>query len=149
MQNFNQNIITKRFVVILKYLKLNKSIKSFSEFCRNVGLLPQSLNEIFKQKRDVPILVIHKMVIIYKIDPNILFKEKQKDEKTFINNYIQNLDINTKSPEDVIFNESDMYIKDDIIEAKEEVIRALKQTVNLQREIIENVKTIYEKIYKK
>ena len=67
------NIVTDRFVNCHDYLKEEGIIKSTRQFAQNLGYAPQSMSEVLKKRRAVPLEVIRKAVEVFDLNPKYLF----------------------------------------------------------------------------
>lgn len=72
------NIVTDRFVECHNYLKEEGIVKSTRQFAVSLGYAPQSMSEIIKQRRDVPLEILRKAIEIFDLNPLYLFSGKGK-----------------------------------------------------------------------
>lgn len=79
--NFNQNVVSKRFVEIFYSLKEKKIFTSQQEAAEKLEFSPNSLSDILKGKRDVTIELLRKFFITYNINPSSIFDSEVIDKK--------------------------------------------------------------------
>lgn len=64
-KDFIQNIVTQRFVTVYNQLINDKKVHGMSDFANKIDYSVQSLNEILKKRRDVPIEVLRKTLNLF------------------------------------------------------------------------------------
>lgn len=67
------NVVTARFVECHDFLKSTSVVKSSRQFALSIGYQPQSLNNILKGKRDVPLEVLRKAIENFSLNPEYIF----------------------------------------------------------------------------
>jgi len=67
------NVVSQRFVLVVNKLIKDSTVKSARKLSQSLDYLPQSLSEVVKGKRDVPIEVIQKLIARYNVNPLFLF----------------------------------------------------------------------------
>jgi phage repressor protein C with HTH and peptisase S24 domain len=67
------NIVTKRFVSCIEYLKEENRVKSVRQFALQVDYHPQNLSDIMKGKRDVTLELLKNAIETFNINPNYIF----------------------------------------------------------------------------
>lgn len=67
------NVVSERFVLVVNKLIKDSVVKSARKLSQSLDYLPQSLSEVVKGKRDVPIEVIQRMIARYNVNPLFLF----------------------------------------------------------------------------
>lgn len=67
------NIVTKRFVSCIEYLKDTNRIKSVRQFALQVDYHPQNLSDIMKGKRDVTLELLKNAIETFNINPHYIF----------------------------------------------------------------------------
>lgn len=67
------NIVTKRFVTCIEYLKEDNRVKSIRQFALQVDYHPQNLSDIMKGKRDVTLELLKNAIETFNINPNFIF----------------------------------------------------------------------------
>ena len=67
------NVVTDRFVKCHDFLKEKGIIKSTRQFAQSLNYAPQSMSEILKKRRDIPIEILRKAVELFDLNPNYLF----------------------------------------------------------------------------
>jgi hypothetical protein len=67
--NFNQNIISVRFLEVLDELIDKRIVENMADFCKKVEYTPQSMSQIRNGKRDVTIDLISKLFTEFKGSP--------------------------------------------------------------------------------
>lgn len=78
---FEQNEISKRFLKLFSILKEKKLFRSSSAFAKSIDYSPQAFHLIEKGKRDIPIVVLYNFFKVYKIDPSLVFVDREFEEK--------------------------------------------------------------------
>ena len=68
-----QGEVTKRFIECVEHLKATHRIPSTRQFALNIGIHPQCISDIYRDKREVNSDIIHKSVASYNINPNYLY----------------------------------------------------------------------------
>ena len=141
--SFTQNIVTKRFVRILLFLHGQNMFRNLTEFTQKVNYSRQSLNEIVKGRRDVPIVLIRELHVQYGIDTNILFSEESDDDNQKINQYlklfIKHKKLNTASidnlnePLQVYESSQSQYLKERLNDKEQLILSLRKQVQNLEK----------------
>ncbi|MCZ2101219.1 MAG: LexA family transcriptional regulator [Chitinophagales bacterium] len=67
------NIVTKRFVSCIEYLREQNRVKSIRQFALQVEYHPQNLSDIMKGKRDVTLELLHNSIETFNINPSYIF----------------------------------------------------------------------------
>jgi Peptidase S24-like len=87
MSEFQQNPATIRFIKCLNTLMSENKVRSHRKFAESVNYLPQSISEITKGRRDVPIEVVIKAMEVYGLSANYImagegtpYKDQMPDE---------------------------------------------------------------------
>ena len=80
-KSFEQNIVTKRFVLAFYELKEKNVFRTQTILCETLGFSVASLTEILKGRRDVNIELLRKFFTVYKVEPSLLFNENKSEPK--------------------------------------------------------------------
>ncbi|HPB53171.1 MAG TPA: peptidase S24, partial [Saprospiraceae bacterium] len=67
------NVVSERFVLAIKKLIKDGNIKSMRRISLELDYLPQSLSEVTKGKRDVPVEVLQRFITRFNVNPIFLF----------------------------------------------------------------------------
>ncbi|MCO6460751.1 MAG: LexA family transcriptional regulator [Saprospiraceae bacterium] len=67
------NDVSERFVLVVKKLVKEGIAKSIRKVSQSLDYLPQSMSEVVKGKRNVPVEVIQKLIYQYNVNPLFLF----------------------------------------------------------------------------
>ena len=65
--------VAVRFIECLEELKNQKKVRSNRQFAKALDYLPQSLSEIIKGRRNVPLGLIEKAIEVFEVNPGYLF----------------------------------------------------------------------------
>ena len=67
------NDVSERFVLVVKKIVKEGIAKSIRKVSQSLDYLPQSMSEVIKGKRNVPVEVLQKFISLYNINPLFLF----------------------------------------------------------------------------
>lgn len=67
------NVVSERFVLAVRKLIKEGNIKSMRRISQELDYLPQSLSEVTKGKRDVPVEVLQRFISKFNVNPIFLF----------------------------------------------------------------------------
>lgn len=71
--SFNQNIVSLRFAELVTNMKSNKVIKSYAELSEKINYRRQSLHDIIKGNRDIPLNILQAFINAYNVAPSYFF----------------------------------------------------------------------------
>lgn len=80
-----QDPITKRFIEVFEWLKANNRVRSARQFALSIDTYPQSLNDIFKGRREATLQNIQKTTEVYNISSHYLLTGQGALERSDIN----------------------------------------------------------------